>query len=134
MPKPHLPALALAFCAGLAAPAASAQTLTGADWRVTTLVGVDLPPGVQPVLSFAAPDRVTGQAGCNRFFGTYTQDGLSLGFGALGATRMACDDARMAVEQRLFDALSATRRMVLTPGGVLELSGDSGLLVRAERP
>lgn len=116
----------------LAAPAA-AQTLTGADWRVTVLSGGDLPAGVQPLIGFA-DGRVSGHSGCNRFMGSYAQDGTALTFGALAGTKMACEADLMAVEQRMFGALSAVRQMAMTPGGALELLGEAGLLIRAERP
>jgi len=117
----------------LALPA-GAQTLTGGDWRVTTLAGGALPVGVAPVLTFGPQGRVAGQSGCNRFVASYAQDGLTLTFGALAGTKMACDADRMTVEQRMFAALAEVRTWALTPGGALELMGDAGLLVRAERP
>ena len=36
--------------------------------------------------------RVTGMAGCNRFFGGYEADGNKLKFSHMGATRMTCPD------------------------------------------
>ncbi len=42
-----------------------------------------------PHLRFEA-ERVSGNDGCNNFFGGYTLDKNSLKFGLLGSTRMAC--------------------------------------------
>jgi len=33
---------------------------------------------------------VTGSAGCNNYFGSYTQSGSTLSIGPLGSTRMNC--------------------------------------------
>ena len=47
-------------------------------------------PGPQvPHLRFET-DKVTGNDGCNQFFGAYTLDGSKLKFGMLASTRMAC--------------------------------------------
>jgi heat shock protein HslJ len=35
-------------------------------------------------------DKVTGNDGCNNFFGSYTLEGNKLKFGMLASTRMAC--------------------------------------------
>lgn len=101
---------------------------------MTTLAGGALPAGVAPAMTFDAQGRVAGQSGCNRFAGSFAQDGLTLTFGALAGTKMACDADRMTVEQRMFAALAGVRTWALTPGGALELMGDAGLLIRAERP
>ncbi len=129
---PRLPLFAL--LAGLAMTGAlPAQTLTGADWHVTTLAGGPLPEGEAPVITFAEGGRVGGQSGCNRFNGSWAQDGTQLSFGPLVATRMACPPPRMELERRMFDALARVRAAAITPGGALELLGDQGLLIRAER-
>ena len=36
------------------------------------------------VIQFSADGKVSGNLGCNRFFGTYKQDGDKLTFGAVG--------------------------------------------------
>lgn len=129
-----MPRLALGLLAVLALTGpVAAQTLTGGDWTVTALPGGALPDGPAPVIAFAEGGRLSGQSGCNRFMGSWAQDGLALTFGALGATKMACPPDRMDLERRMFEALARVRSMAITPGGALELLGDQGLLIRAER-
>jgi heat shock protein HslJ len=126
--------LALPLLAALALTgAAHAQTLTGAAWTVTGIAGGALPQGPAPEIAFAEGGRVSGQSGCNRFMGGYAQDGQTLTFAALAATKMACPPDRMDLERRMFDALALVRSFAITPGGALELLGDAGLLIRAER-
>jgi heat shock protein HslJ len=127
-----MPRLALALLAALAMTGA-APAQTGADWTVTTLAGGALPEGPAPVIAFAEGGRVSGQSGCNRFMGSWAQDGTTLTFGALGATKMACPPERMDLERRMFEALALVRSFAITPGGALELLGGAGLLIRAER-
>lgn len=49
-------------------------------------------------------NRVAGMAGCNRYFGEFTEaEADSISFGKMGATRMACD--RMEIEDKYLAAL-----------------------------
>lgn len=50
--------------------------------------------------------RVSGMAGCNRFFGGYETDGNKLKFSHMGATRMTCPDQE--AEYRFFKILENT--------------------------
>ena len=95
----------------LGGPASAA--LTGTDWELTELQGVAPAVGAggrrATIRLDADASRVAGFAGCNRYFGTYTLDGATLRFGAIGMTRMACAEG-MTLEQQLSAALDATRR------------------------
>jgi len=123
-------ATGLAGAAGAQAPG----VLSGPDWQVVALAGGPLPDGVQPSIAFSEGARVAGQSGCNRYMGGYQQDGYGLTFSQLAGTRMACPPPQMETEQRMFDALEATRAFALTPGGALELLGADGtLILRATR-
>jgi heat shock protein HslJ len=50
--------------------------------------------------------KVNGFSGCNRFFGTYSYHENHLTFGALGATKMFCNDVKNKLESTLFESLS----------------------------
>lgn len=80
-----------------AVPAASMSPLAGSEWGMADKD--------RPFIRFEAEGRVAGNAGCNRFFGSYEADGGSLRIGALGTTRMACIPEMMADEKRFLDAL-----------------------------
>ena len=61
-------------------------------------------------LRSADSGRVTGFAGCNRYFGSYTAgEWGSLTFGPIGVTRMACSDG-MQLEQLLVELFRQTVR------------------------
>lgn len=54
-------------------------------------------------MSFAVSEnKVSGNAGCNRFFGTYTSSGDKITFGNMGSTRMACTDQQRSRLERDF--------------------------------
>ncbi|MBV9883987.1 MAG: META domain-containing protein [Sphingomonadaceae bacterium] len=52
-------------------------------------------------LDFGEQGQLSGQAGCNRFSGTYAESGRTLRPGPVIATRMACPGPRMTHERRV---------------------------------
>ncbi len=83
------------------------------------------------VLSFEG-GRVSGQAGCNRFSGSYSQNGDRLAFGPLIATRMACPEPRMTHERRALQILGGPVRIAFPEGDKLVITGSGGA-IRLER-
>lgn len=116
-------------------PASFRSAVAGVEWELRELDGKPAPLGAgsRPATIRFENDsaRVTGFAGCNRYFGGYTLDGTTIRFGGVGMTRMACSDG-MALEQQLAAALEATRRYELD-GPRLTLLGESGAVARFER-
>jgi heat shock protein HslJ len=113
-------------------PAAFRAATAGADWELRELAGQPAPTGAggrSATLRFD-PDtaRVTGFAGCNRYFGTYTLDGSTIRFGPIGMTKMACIDG-MALEGQLASALEGTRSYELG-ANQLTLVGSNGPVAR----
>lgn len=109
-------------------PAAFRVAVSQGEWELRELAGAPAPTGVggrRATLRFESDaTRVSGFAGCNRYFAEYTLDGTGLRFGAVGMTRMACDEG-MTLEQRLSAALEAARGYRLN-GNELTLLGESG--------
>jgi heat shock protein HslJ len=67
----------------------------------------------------AEAGKVGGSGGCNRYFANYTLASDRLRIGPMGSTRMMCSPARMAQEDRFFQALSAAERYELSKGELL---------------
>ena len=78
-----------------------------------------------PHLRFEA-ERVSGNDGCNNFFGSYTLDEDSLKFGLLGSTRMACPHIE-GFELVFNKMLSMTTRYRIS-GNRLDLYADEKLI------
>jgi heat shock protein HslJ len=85
--------------------------LDGSSWEVTgynnnrqAVVGVIGDPAI--TLTFGA-EEVSGSAGCNRFWASYTTDGDSISFGPTATTRMACDEPLMTQEREFLAALAS---------------------------
>lgn len=82
--------------------------LVGPTWRLVTLEGAKVVDGTQPTAEFTSDSRVSGSAGCNRYFGPAEAQTGKLSVGLLASTMMACQaDGVMPQEQRYLAALQA---------------------------
>lgn len=119
---------AIALCLLLGACASTPITMRVAgDWRALSIRGA-APSAPAPTLRFA-DGQVSGDAGCNRFSGSYQLSPTGIMIGPLVSTRRAClDEARTAQEARYLDALQHARTVVLS-GGRMVLDGAGGELI-----
>ncbi|MBM3116684.1 META domain-containing protein [Jeongeupia naejangsanensis] len=104
-----------------------ANALQGAEWRVADA-------GPRPAtLNFAADGRISGFAGCNRYFGQYTQNGDALKIGSVATTRMACDPAVMKQEAAFLQTLGQVQRFSVADDGTLTLHAADKAAITARR-
>ena len=85
------------------------SALEGVTWQVAEYVDADgtaATPVADATVTFQN-GQVTGNAGCNGFFASYTVDGTVLAITLGGSTVMACEEAIMAQEQAILAALGA---------------------------
>jgi len=75
--------------------------LAGSEWSPEPIADFE------QFVGFKADGEIAGQGGCNRFFGTYEQDGERLTIGPLASTRMACP--HLKAEAAFMEALQSTR-------------------------
>lgn len=99
-------------------------SLDGTSWTLVEGMDITIPDDVEMTIAFEA-GRASGSGGCNRFTGSYEQDGESISFGRLASTRMACLEEVMSAEQAYHSALESVTSWSAT-GGVLVLSDSSG--------
>ncbi len=87
--------------------------LTG-TWRVIDVEGASLLEGTSLSVSFGADRRISGSAGCNRYFGSYTASAerKTLSISPLSSTKRLCrrPDGIMMQEQRFRSALRSAVR------------------------
>jgi heat shock protein HslJ len=109
--------------------------LRGPTWEVTTLAGQEPSADATPSLDFG-PDRVSGDASCNRYSAPYTitGEGLRIGSPELATTTRACPDQLEAQETRFLELLAAVWRFARGPGGTLVLHAEGGDSITARRP
>lgn len=87
------------------------------SWRLTHLDHDDAVPVGVTVTLRAEDGKLSGSAGCNRYFGTVAgRDAYELSVGPLGATRMACEQPAMAVEDRFLRALEGVKQLGFVMG------------------
>ena len=72
--------------------------------------------------------KVTGFSGCNRFFGNYTFNENTITFGALGSTKMFCEEKANTIETNLFEALSKIDH-VNSNGSTLEFISNKSIVI-----
>lgn len=110
-------------CGGAILPPAS---LAGTNWSIVEIAGMAV-SGELYQMQFT-DDRLSGQAGCNRFSGGYTVAGDTLTAGGLAMTRMACPGAAMQHEQQASRILSSPVRISFPDGDTLVLTGAEGTI------
>lgn len=85
----------------------NAQNLEG-KWNLTLLAGGDVATlftNETPTIEFSADGKVFGNAGCNTYRSSYTQEENTLTFGPLMSTKMACPSLK---GENLFTSLLST--------------------------
>jgi hypothetical protein len=97
---------------------ASLLSLAGSEWGMG---------GSEQYIQFSE-GRVAGHSGCNRYTGSFTQDGDSLKLGPLASTKMACPPERMEQEQTWFQMLDKVRGFDATHL-VLKLKAADGKVI-----
>lgn len=117
-----------------AVTAPSAASLQG-RWQLKALQGAGVADGSRAFIEFSEPPRLTGNGGCNRFFGVYRyQEQALIIESALGSTKMACAADVMVQEQRLFQLLPLAVTVDRVADNELVLhASDGDELIRIER-
>ncbi|MCU0520762.1 MAG: META domain-containing protein [Anaerolineae bacterium] len=81
---------------------AKPASLEGTVWALTGLNtngGISSPLLNSEVTATFVDGSMSGSAGCNRYFASYTRDGNALTLGPAGSTKMACLDPAGVMEQ-----------------------------------
>lgn len=103
--------------------------LAGVKWKVTSFNnGRQAVVGVigQARLAISFDDgKVSGDAGCNTFHGTYTSRDGGIEIGPLATTRRACEEPLMTQEREFLAALASTVKWSID-GNVLDMHRADG--------
>jgi heat shock protein HslJ len=94
-------------------------TLTGSNWVS--------PSNQAQTLTFDG-SRISGTAGCNRFMGSFTQDGANIALIDIASTRKACAPDIMAKEQKWLAMLDKVRHAEIS-GNLLLLKDGGGKVI-----
>lgn len=85
----------------------AAAELADVAWKLTHLGEMALDDGADLYIQFQMDGQFSGNAGCNRFFGT-AEFGDGLDLGGIGATRRACPEPVNSYELSFLEALGNT--------------------------
>ena len=92
-----------------------------------TGAAVPIPDGTAPTLEIT-DNHLAVQTGCNSGSGAVAVSPAALEVGPIATTRMACDDARMTLEQTVLGVLS-TRSSYRIDDSSLTITNSAGTLV-----
>jgi heat shock protein HslJ len=106
-----------------------AQIPVEGAWTLQTLNGSTISTLKRPItISFSEADkRVTGYAGCNQYFSSYTLNGSSIRFTAPGRTKMYCNET-MDLEEKFILTLADVEVIKSEPNKLIFLKGETVLL------
>ena len=112
--------------------------LTAHRWTLVELDGGPVVPSgpAAPDLQLTEiDDRIEGETGCNRYFGSFVREGERLRFPPpIGATRRACaDPAGAALERRFLEMLGRVDRFRVEQGALVLYAGPEAV-ARFSRP
>ncbi|MDO9084845.1 MAG: META domain-containing protein [Anaerolineaceae bacterium] len=121
----------------LAVFSAQSQELAGTSWLASYVNtgesdGVVSSSGIQAAqqtLVFDNQGKISGNAGCNNYFGTYQVEGNTLTFQEIGSTKMFCGDGLMAEESAYLAALQEAATYKITGGSLQIYAADDTTLV-----
>ena len=82
--------------------------LAGSEWRPSFLSLAEIPSGIHMVVQFKPDGEISGNGGCNQFFGGYTVSGNDIKIGPIASTRKGCPGLLLA-ETALFATLEAAK-------------------------
>jgi heat shock protein HslJ len=114
--------------------ASGPEALVGPDWTLESIGGKPVVDGTTLTAAFSADGRVSGSAGCNRYFGSARPGTGTLSVGPLGSTMMACEQRVMDQEMLYLASLQAATSFTIQ-GRELRLgpSASQATLVFASR-
>lgn len=115
---------------GVADVKAQSAGLVGEKWKLTAIGERELSDSKAYLEIAEDKARVSGNAGCNRFFGGVTISRNALKFSGIGSTRMMCQDS-INDETEFFEALRKVTRFRIREGKLTMFAGRQAVLTFA---
>lgn len=109
------------------------EELLSGDWVIEDVDGRGIVDSSRATLEFDGNGRIGGRGSCNRYGGDYRLSGEGLAVSGLFSTEMACVEALMRQEQRVFAILDAVSRFEVDDTGALILHAADGRTLTARR-
>lgn len=126
----HSFALIALFGAAIHAQTTPNKNFGAKRWTLVQLYGGPVANSKAYVEFNETENRIAGNAGCNRMFGTFETNGKNIKFGAVGTTRMACADGfATRIETEFLRALGEATRF-RKQGDALRVYAKNRLILR----
>jgi len=106
--------------------------LAGREWRPSFMSAMELPAGIAMQVEFQPDGKITGNGGCNRFFGGYRVSGTHIKIGPLASTRKGCPGL-LRVETAFFATLEAARSFEQTDTTLILFDASGAKLAQFTR-
>lgn len=105
--------------------------LVGTSWELDMLAvpGVnfnEMFAGKKPTISFLEESRISGNASCNNYGASYTMEGSSISFGAIGSTKMMCPNIK--AEDLYLSTLSKVNKYSYSENVLTLIIGDIAVM------
>ena len=107
--------------------------LTGSDWMIARLDGEPLLQTTRATIRFDGSGKITGNASCNAFTGSFKLSAGRLVVAPLAMTRKACVPQLMAQEQTIISVLQTVSHVRIDETGLLILQNDEGGRITARQ-
>ncbi len=111
--------------------AAAQPALNAGEWLVEDINGRGVIDFLQTTLTFDDAGQISGNAGCNRYSGSYELRGNRLQLGPLAVTRKACLPAVADQEQAFLETFAASLSVEFDETGALILTSEDGKTLKA---
>lgn len=103
------------------------------EWVIEDVDGRGIVDASRATLAFDGEGRIGGRGSCNSYGGSYRLSGEGLALSQVFSTQMACVEALMRQEQRVFAILEAVNRFEVDDTGALILHAGDGRTLTARR-
>jgi heat shock protein HslJ len=87
------------------AASSAGAAITGIEWQLISVNESVVEGDASLNIRFEDDGKISGHGGCNSFFSSYTMNESAIDIGPVGATRMACPEPQLQLEQLFFNAL-----------------------------
>jgi len=109
------------------------QPLVGTNWTLESFHTADavssVITGTTITAVFGDDERVSGSAGCNRYFATYNLTGTSLSIGPAGSTKMYCGEPGVMQQESTYLSRLSQAKTFAIKGNRLSVADTQGTVL-----
>jgi heat shock protein HslJ len=80
----------------------------------------------------AANNKISGNSGCNSYFGNYTITDSQISFKGMVSTKMACPPEKMKLEQEFLTAISTVESYIIKNNKLSLLNNNGDVVIISE--